>query len=28
LRGARLPVHDALENATLFATALGIELVE
>jgi uncharacterized protein YjbI with pentapeptide repeats len=28
LRGARLPFHDALENAALFATALGIELVD
>ena len=28
LRGARLPFQDALENATLFATALGIELVD
>ena len=28
LSGARLPFHDALENAVLFATALGIELVD
>src|SRR3954454_232540 len=28
LRGARLAFQDALENATLFATALGIELVD
>ena len=28
LSGARLPFHDALENAALFATALGIELVD
>jgi uncharacterized protein YjbI with pentapeptide repeats len=28
LSGARLPFQDALENATLFATALGIELVD
>ncbi len=28
LRGARLPFEDALENATLFATALGLELVD
>jgi uncharacterized protein YjbI with pentapeptide repeats len=28
LRGGRLPFHDALENAALFATALGIELVD
>ena len=27
LRGARLPFQDALENAPLFATALGIDLV-
>jgi uncharacterized protein YjbI with pentapeptide repeats len=28
LRGARLPFQDALENAALFATALGIELID
>ena len=28
LRGARLPFEEALENAALFATALGIELVD
>jgi uncharacterized protein YjbI with pentapeptide repeats len=28
LRGVRMPWGDALENAALFATALGIELVD
>lgn len=28
LRGARMPFHDALENAALFAAGLGIELVD
>jgi uncharacterized protein YjbI with pentapeptide repeats len=28
LRGARMPFHDALENAALFASGLGIELIE
>jgi uncharacterized protein YjbI with pentapeptide repeats len=28
LRGARLPWNDVLENAPLFATALGIEIIE
>src|SRR3954451_3764887 len=28
LRGAPLPFQDALENAALFATALGIELID
>ena len=28
LRGARVPFHDALEHAPLFATALGIDLVD
>ncbi len=28
LRGARMPWHDVLGNAPLFATALGIEIVE
>jgi uncharacterized protein YjbI with pentapeptide repeats len=28
LRGARMPWGDALENAALFATALGIELID
>jgi uncharacterized protein YjbI with pentapeptide repeats len=28
LAGARIPFHDALENAALFAAGLGIELVE
>jgi uncharacterized protein YjbI with pentapeptide repeats len=28
LRGARLPWNDVLENAVLFATAVGVEIVE
>ena len=28
LRGARMPWNDVLENAPLFATALGVEIVE
>ena len=28
LRGARLPWNDVLENAPLFATTLGIEIVD
>ncbi len=28
LRGARMPFHDALENAALFAAGLGIELLD
>lgn len=28
LRGARMPWHDVLQNAPLFATALGLEIVD
>ena len=28
LRGARMPWNDVIENAALFATALGIEIVD
>ena len=28
LRGARMPWNDVLENAPLFANALGIEIIE